>query len=186
MASDVVLVLRSEHRRLLQLLERSQRSSRGLSDPMAELRRELSAHVAAAGSEIASLMPRCEGSVGQEWAADLDHVADLAVGDDLVALQAGTRSLVQTEETVLVPWLEEALSVDERRRVGKLYRVRREMHSRSRVSRRQRSRTELYEMARRAGVENRSRMTQAELQSAVDAWERAREPSRGGTASAAG
>ncbi len=173
MASDVVLLLRSQHRRMLALLERCERTSRGLHDPVAQLRRELAAHVSAAGEEIAAAAPRGERPPAQ-WVADLDRVGDLAVDAGVPDLRLATRGLVQTEEHVLVPWLQQALTVDERRRVGKLYRVRRDSRAKTRLSRRQRSRTELYEKARRAGVENRSRMTQAELQDAVQAWESAR------------
>lgn len=179
MASDVVLLLRSEHRRLLALVERCERTARGLHDPVAQLRRELWAHAAAAGEEITAAAPRGERPP-EQWVATLDRVADLAADAAVPALRRVTTALVQTEDRVLLPWLGQALTLDERRRVGKLYRVRRDSHSRTRLSRRQRSRTELYEKARRAGVENRSRMTQAELQAAVEAWESARAPRTAG------
>jgi hypothetical protein len=55
--------------------------------------------------------------------------------------------------------------------MGKVFRMRRDANLRSGHdgSRRRRSQTELYEMARRAGVEHRSRMTQAQLQAALEA-----------------
>jgi hypothetical protein len=58
--------------------------------------------------------------------------------------------------------------------MGKVFRIRRDAVLRGGHARqhRQRSHTELYELARRAGLENRSTMTQAQLQAAVAHWER--------------
>jgi hypothetical protein len=177
MASDVVLVLRSEHRRLARLSERSRRSSRGLEDPRAELRRAVGAHAAAGRSE---LLPGLAGwPEVARWEALLDDVVE-ACDEHLPAvveacdehLPAVVEALVTVEKKSLLPWLGERTSVDDRRRLGTLYRVRRDMAARAPASRPGLTRTELYERARRAGVENRSRMTQAELRAAVEEWER--------------
>jgi hypothetical protein len=166
MASDVVLVLRSEHRRLARLSERSRRSSRGLEDPRAELRRAVGAHAAAGRSE---LLPGLAGwPEVARWEALLDDVVE-ACDEHLPAV---VEALVTVEKKSLLPWLGERTSVDDRRRLGTLYRVRRDMAARAPASRPGLTRTELYERARRAGVENRSRMTQAELRAAVEEWER--------------
>jgi hypothetical protein len=166
MASDLVLVLRSEHRRLSRLSERSGRSSRGLQDPRAELRRAVGAHAAAGRSE---LLPGLGGwPEAVRWETLLCDVAE-ASDEELPGL---VEALVTVEQQSLLPWLGERTSVDDRRRLGTLYRVRRDMAARAPASRPGLTRTELYERARRAGVENRSRMTQAELRAAVEAWER--------------
>jgi hypothetical protein len=166
MASDLVLVLRSEHRRLTRLSERSRRSSRGLQDPRAELRRAVAAHAAASRSE---LLPGLGGwPEVDRWRGLLDEAVEPC--DE--HLPAVVEALVTIEQQSLLPWLGESTSVDDRRRLGTLYRARRDMAARTPASRPSLTRTELYERARRAGVENRSRMTQAELRAAVEAWER--------------
>ncbi|HEX6887043.1 MAG TPA: hypothetical protein VF143_02965, partial [Candidatus Nanopelagicales bacterium] len=87
--------------------------------------------------------------------------------------QAAT-ALIEAERAVVIPKLA-AMPISERRRIGKVFRIRRETALRhaTTATRRQRSQTELYELARRAGVEQRSRMTLAQLEAAVSAWERA-------------
>jgi hypothetical protein len=166
MASDLVLVLRSEHRRLTRLAERSRRSSRGLQDPRAELRRAVGAHVAAGRSE---LLPSLAGWPDvARWEALLDEAGDASDAQLLVVVEG----LLTLEATGLLPWVADSTTLDDRRRLGTLYRVRRDMAARTPASRPGLTRTELYERARRAGVENRSRMTQAELRAAVEAWER--------------
>jgi hypothetical protein len=166
MASDLVLVLSSEDRRLARLSERSRRSFRGLQDPRSDLRRAVSAHAAAGRSELLPGLGGWPDVAG--WEALLDEVADASDGYVLSVVEA----LLTVEQQSLLPWLAESTSVDDRRRLGTLYRVRRDMAARAPASRPGLTRTELYERARRAGVENRSRMTQAELGAAVDAWER--------------
>jgi hypothetical protein len=171
-ASDVVLVLRSEHRRLRQLVDRVGRSSRGLADPHSELRRALSSHVSAARSEI---VPAVSGWPGcSTWVSALDEAAD----QQTEALLPAVEALVQVEEHSLLPWLQQELSVADRRRLGTLYRVRRDTVARPLLARPSLSRTELYERARRAGVVHRSRMTQGELQAAVEAREGLQAPPR--------
>lgn len=166
MASDLVLVLRSEHRRLTRLSERSRRSSRGLQDPRAELRRAVTAHAAAGRSE---LLPALDAwPMAPRWQALLERTTDVPDAE----LPEAVETLVEVEQELLLPWLADVSSVDDRRRLGTLYRVRRDMAARAPVSRPSLTRTELYERARRAGVENRSRMTQAELREAVEARER--------------
>lgn len=163
MAVDITLVLRTEHRRLRQLIERCGRPRRGFGDPVADLRVALLAHVAAARSEVYPV-------VGAE--DDLDRVLDVAARpapsrEDLVE---AARETLAVEQQV-VETLADALEPGRRRRIGKAFRVRRDTELRRAGSprRRHRSQTELYELARRAGVEYRSNMTQAQLQQALEA-----------------
>jgi hypothetical protein len=90
---------------------------------------------------------------------------------DAAGLQEATDALVRVEREVVIPALESDLEVPARRRLGKVFRIRRDAAARHAQSsrRRHRSQTELYEVARRVGIERRSRMTQAELQAALEA-----------------
>ncbi len=106
------------------------------------------------------------------WVTALDGAADEVDDDKHDGLVPSAQALVLVEQRTLLPWLEQNTSVDDRRRLGTLYRVRRDMVARTPLQRPSLTRTELYERARRAGVENRSRMTQAELAAAVEARER--------------
>jgi hypothetical protein len=171
MAVDIVLVLRSEHRHIQQLLDRCSRASRGFHDPIAELHQALRSHVLAATAEIYPTAAKaCDP---QEWPADrLTLVRTLVERDHLEDSEArhAAEELVEAEEDSVIPILE-GLELIQRRRLGKVFRIRRDALVRQSAGsrRRRRSQTELYELARRAGVEHRSRMTQAELQAAIDA-----------------
>jgi hypothetical protein len=171
MAVDVVLVLNSEHRRLAQLVERCGRPRRGLHDPAAELQQALHAHMVAATAEIyPAAARRCpprgwpgEGLTGVRVAAEQEP-------PDVGRLQEAAQSLVTMERETVIPALD-GLEVPARRRLGKVFRIRRDAAARNAASshRRHRTQTELYEVARRVGIEHRSRMTQAQLQSALQA-----------------
>ena len=91
------------------------------------------------------------------------------VGGEPASRAGAAEGLLRIERHIVA--LLEQLGLDERRRLGKVFRIRRDAQLRgsSSGSRRRRSQTELYEMARRAGVEHRSRMTQAQLQAAIEA-----------------
>jgi hypothetical protein len=170
MAVDITLVLASEHRRLRQLIDRCGRSSRGFHDPVKELQNALRAHVLAASAEVYPTAATL-GSPSDWPAEDLVRVRQLAESarptrSELVRA-AGT--LIDAEQHVLA--VLPSLELTDRRRLGKVFRIRRDSLLRGVVagSRRRRSQTELYELARRAGVEHRSRMTQVQLQAAIEA-----------------
>jgi hypothetical protein len=178
MASDIGIVLRSEHRDLVLLADQCGRMSRGLHDPAADLRRRLRAHLIAAEEEV---YPFVRSSPSKHQAGLL-HAVDLvgaALEDEVVAreeLAQVALSLVEAERCALLLALATQLPIAERRRMGKVFRMRRDAVLRTAHARqnRQRSQTELYELARRAGLEHRSTMTQAQLQVAVAEWERRR------------
>ena len=170
MAVDIVLVLGSEHRRLRQLLDRCGRSSRGFQDPAQELHKALRAHVLAATAEVYPTAAALGSS--SQWPAE--EIADIRMCAESShpareELTGAAEGLIRIERHIVA--LLEQLGLDERRRLGKVFRIRRDAQLRgsSSGSRRRRSQTELYEMARRAGVEHRSRMTQAQLQAAIEA-----------------
>ncbi len=161
MAVDITLVLGSEHRRLRRLIDRCGRPRRGLSDPVADLRAALLAHVVAAGTEVYPMVPTDEG---------LGRLLDIASrqspsGEDLVE---AAELVIAVEQAEVVPVLA-AVEAGRRRRMGRAFRVRRDESLRRAGAprRRQRSQTELYQLARRAGVQDRSHMTQAQLQHAL-------------------
>lgn len=166
MASDIVLVLRSEHREILALAEQCSRASRGFHDPPEDLRRRLTAHLAASAAIT------LRGGRPREIDVALDALReDLAKAREVAS---AARALVSFEQESALPWLEGVL-IGDRRRMGKVFRVKREGALRQTTGtqkRRRRSQTELYEQARRAGIEQRSRMTLPQLEAAVSAWER--------------
>lgn len=169
MAVDVVLVLQSEHRKLHQLVERCGRPSRGFHDPVADLQHALYAHMVAATAEIYPTAARLSGSL---WPAEaVTEIRKAAESESSDALRAATADLVRMEEQYVLGLFGEHLELDARRRLGKVFRIRRDAAARSAATsrRRHRTQTELYELARRAGIEHRSRMTQAELQAAIEA-----------------
>ena len=175
MASDIALVLGSEHRDLLVLADQCGRASRGFHDPVTELGRRLLAHLAAVEADFHPVL-RSSPALNQVDVGIAVERVDAVLGDDAVdreALAGAARDLVDLERAVL-PALVAMLPIAERRRMGKVFRIRRDAVLRSAHSRqrRQLSQTELYELARRAGLEHRSTMTQAQLQAAVAQWER--------------
>jgi len=175
MASDIVLVLRSEHRDLLILADQCGRMSRGFHDPVTDLRGRLQAHLAAVDVGVSPVLR----SLPTADLGDLRHAVRLvgaALADESVGreeLAQVVRGLVEAERSDVMLALVAQVPIAERRRAGKVFRMRRDAVLRADQSRhnRQRSQTELYELARRAGVEHRSTMNQAQLQEAVARWE---------------
>ena len=174
MVSDVLLVLRAEHRELAQVADQCRRATRGLQDPQAELHRRVGAHLgafAAAGidrSVTDADLERRLVDAGQRAREVLD---DPEAADH--ALPEATLALVRVEESVLDSFVVR-VPLTERRRMGKVFRIRRDsvLSGSAPSQRRSRSHSELYELARRAGLHHRSRMTLAELTAAVEEWER--------------
>jgi hypothetical protein len=178
-ASDLLLVLRAEHRHLGMLADRAVRGGRGLQNPTGALSAAARAHVAALGEVLPLLRQRLPATTAGTWADHARRLHGAADEDDhdAMMLAEAIRALVTVEQRDVMPALADGCSLLERRRAGKVYRLRRAATARAvrtTASRRVRSRTELYEVARRAGIEHRSRMTHAELAAAVDAWERSR------------
>jgi hypothetical protein len=171
MASDIVLVLRSDHRQLLLLAEQCRRPSRGLERPEEALRRALAAHVEAVGTVV--YPPVASRADPDQLRPALSAVAAHLENPSRTGLAESACALVEVESSTVIPALA-ALPIADRRRMGKVFRIHQERRLRhaAPLVRRQRSQTELYELARRAGLARRSRMTQSQLEEAVSAWER--------------
>lgn len=170
MAVDIVLVLHSEHRRVGQLIERCGRASRGFHDPVEDLHHALRAHVLAATAEIYPVAAK--SSDPQSWPSQQLTDVRMTLEDDhpgQAEVIGAAEVLVTLEQEHVIPVLE-TMELFQRRRLGKVFRIRKDAALRAAASsgRRRRSQTELYELARRAGVEHRSRMTQSELQAAIE------------------
>lgn len=108
----------------------------------------------------------------EQWPAQQVQTIDEMVHTEnlpLADLIRVTDMVVTLEADAIVPVLSQAQEVPERRRLGKVFRMRRDALLRSLKGshRRQPSQIELYEMARRAGVQQRSKMTQAQLHQAI-------------------
>jgi hypothetical protein len=182
-ASDIILVLRSDHRELRVLADQCRRPSRGFERPDEDLHRRLTAHTQAAQEIVYPAAAQAAGSTGEsEFRQVLAAVHAQLENPSREGLADAACALVECESTLVIPTLD-TLIIEDRRRMGKVFRIHRERSLRHSVSagRRQRSQTELYELARRAGLEQRSRMTQAQLEEAVSAWERAHAPRSGNT-----
>lgn len=174
MVSDIVLVLRSEHRDLMDLADQCSRPSRGFEDPVGRLHDRLSAHLSAlerVGMGTARWLGDGTGPIPDVLEQLRGETTRPATRESTPAL---ARAVVAREDRDVIPQLESELPILERRRAGKSFRIVRDSALRGRhpSSRRVRSQSELYALARRAGLEQRSRMTQAQLQRAVEEWER--------------
>lgn len=175
MASDVLLVLGSRQRRLLELAERCRRPARGLADPVADLAREAVGDSAAMAHLIESTRRLVDAAAAHQAIAvraTIDTVARRSP-IDVTALLGAVDVLLATQEPLLAGWSQ--ARVDHRRQWGRTYRrvaANAERAMRSAGSRSLPSGTELYERARRAGVAQRSRMTVRQLHAAVEAAER--------------
>ncbi len=167
-------MLRSEHRDLIDLADQCGRPSRGFEDPVGRLHDRLRAHLSAL-ERIAASTSRWLGDGGSPVAEALERLRLGTQGAaDRQETPALARTVVDHEEEAVIPEMERAVPLLERRRAGKSFRMVRDTALRANhpSSRRLRSQSELYALARRAGLEHRSRMTQSELQRAVEEWER--------------
>ena len=174
MASDIELVLRSEHRDLLRLADRCGRASRGFQDPAADLQGRLRAHVAAVSEGPLDVVSALGANALPDALEEARAALDGSATGEVLAREA--RRLVEVEQAELLPILAERVPLPVRRWMGQVFRIRRDAVVRAShaPAHRQMSQTELYELARRAGVEHRSTMTQSELQAAVQEWQRFR------------
>lgn len=184
MGTNAVRLIRSEHRRISDLLSRLNGRHRGGAELPVRVAHELSAHVTACRD---CLLPFADArlSVDGAVAESLDELAAAAqrlrdeAGEpmDAAELVATMRRHVDTEESHVLQPLEEAASVDRLRRLGESFRRTRDSALRAAGDPRRRharptpSRAELYEHARFREIAGRSAMSRAELLEAL------REPS---------
>lgn len=183
MGANVIRLVRTDHRRIRELIDRLGRRYRAGEVLPARVLGELSAHVDAsmvtllpfAESRIPGLEPAYEQSLDELAAAaaelpDAIHPVPAAVVDLLVA--AVTEHIEVEERTVLQP-LDKEVSVERLRMLGEGFRRSRDSRLKAqgdaahRYHRPPVSRAELYERARHRGIEGRSTMSRSELLSAL-------------------
>lgn len=160
----------------MDLADQCTRPSRGFENPVSRLHDRLAAHLSAL-ERVGMSTARWLGDGSGPIPDVLEHLrgatSEPATRDSTPVL---ARTVVDREERDVIPQLEAEVPILERRRAGKSFRSVRDSALRGShpSSRRVRSQSELYALARRAGLEQRSRMTQVQLQHAVEEWERGR------------
>ena len=182
MGTNAVRLIRSDHRRISDLLARLNGHHLGGADLPQRFARELSAHVAASRDCV---VPFAESRVNNvvTVAASLDEL--MAVADTLRKEGAGGQTLstadlveivrrhVDAEERHVLQPLEGVASVDRLRVLGESFRRTRDAALRSEAGPRRHhvrppaSRAELYEHARYRNIAGRAAMSRTELLAAL-------------------
>ncbi len=179
MGTNVVRLVRSDHRRISELLARLNSRHRGGTALQVRVANELTAHVTACRD---CLLPFAESRVHLDRSAAesldrLDSVAGELRGSAAAAtiatlVEAMDRHIDTEERDVLQP-LEDSVTVDRLRRLGESFRrtrdaaIRAEGGPQRRQTRPPASRAELYEQARYRKIAGRSSMSKAELLAAL-------------------
>lgn len=183
MGANVIRLVRTDHRRIHELINRLSRRYRAGEALPAKVVDELSAHVEASTT---TLLPFAQDRIAEldpAYMRALDGLADAAaeladapdpVPQDMVdRLDAALRNHVETEERAVLEPLGERVSVERLRMLGETFRRTRETRLKAkgktpRHSQRQPiSRAELYERARYRGIEGRSTMSRSQLLNAL-------------------
>jgi hemerythrin superfamily protein len=182
---DAITLLTKDHRTVDELFDRFERSS----DPsergelVAKMIEELSVHAAIEEQELYPLMRRAFAEDDLVDEAEHEHAEAKAVLAVLVQLRiddqhfeplvgeliADVRHHVEEEENELFPKLREAVSEDELDEVGqRLERAKQSAPTKPSADElKQLSRDELYEFAKKIGLEGRSDMTKDDLAAAL-------------------
>lgn len=183
MPSSIVRLTTLDHERLLRLLRRSVTPGPSQLRWRDELVQLLAAHQVAEHEALSPDVVGLAGPAAVTAVADLSHLdAELRrVADELAATAVPSstaigdqlRGLIEQHAAVLADLvlapLESAVARKEIRRLGGLYEARRDADLRDREEveppprRFDVSRAELYELARRAGIEGRSAMSRRDL-----------------------
>lgn len=182
MGTNVTRLVRTDHRRIGELVDRLGRRYRAGEALPAKVLGELSAHIEASA---ACLLPFTESRVDLDpaFARTLDSLADLATeldhADDPVPAELVSRLRsaldhhVELEERVVLSVLDAQVSVERLRMLGEAFRRHRDSRLKAggdparRYQRPPASRAELYERARYRGIAGRSSMSRSELLSAL-------------------
>lgn len=182
MGTNVVRLVRSDHRRISELLARLGSHHRGGAALLVRAANELAAHVTACRD---CLLPFAESRVSLDGAAvesldklmtaadELREGAAAAPAVNAADLVETMRVHIETEDRVVLRPLLSAVSVDRLRLLGESFRrardsaLRAEGESRRRQARPPTSRAELYEKARYRRIAGRSAMSKAELLAAL-------------------
>lgn len=181
MGTNAVRLVRTDHRRIIDLLDRLNGRHRGGAALSARVAGELAAHVEASRDR---LLPFAESRVSLDRAVaeTLDELmagaSELRAGTVTEAVD--TAELVETmrrhtdiEDRVVLQPLQDSVGVDRLRLLGESFRrvrdsaLRAESGPRRRQQRPQASRAELYERARYRKIAGRSAMSKAELLAAL-------------------
>ncbi|HEX6196177.1 MAG TPA: hypothetical protein VFZ37_09710 [Jiangellaceae bacterium] len=182
MGTNVVRLVRSDHRRISELLARLNSRHRGGTALQKRVANELTAHVTACRD---SLLPFAESRVHldrsaaesldrlQRVAGELRESAGAVPAATIATLVEAMDHHIDTEERDVLRPLEDTVTVDRLRRLGESFRrtrdaaMRAEGGSQRRQTRPPASRAELYEQARYRKIAGRSSMSKAELLAAL-------------------
>lgn len=183
MGANVVRLVRTDHRRIRELLNRLSRRYRAGEALPAQLVTELLAHVAATES---TLLPFAESRIDHlddAYSQSLERLA--AAGAELAdavhpvpaevveGVAAALIDHIEIEERAALQPLDESVTVERLRMLGENFRRARDARLKSKGESARRyyrpavSRAELYERARYRGIEGRSTMSRSELLSAL-------------------
>lgn len=183
MGANVARLIRTDHRRICELLDRLERSRRSPADLQLKVVGELAAHEAASTQE---LLPFSQArDVGDNArlsetlrglrlaVAELEDAGAPAPRDIVRRARAMFRTHAEIEENDVVDPLAQVTDVNRLREAGDAYSRRRDATLKAHSQRRDKyrrptpSRAELYERARRHGIPGRSAMTSKQLAAAL-------------------
>lgn len=184
MGANVTRLIRTDHRRIGELLDRLERSYRSSTDLRITVVSELVAHETASSKE---LLPFSEARlVGDDTrlsetleglrlaAAELEEADEPPPQEVVRRAKVIFRAHVEVEENDVAEPLSHATDVNRLRQAGDAFRRRRDAvlkargQGRAQNRRRPASRAELYERARRRGIPGRSSMTRKQLVEALE------------------
>ncbi|MEW9533430.1 hemerythrin domain-containing protein [Microbispora sp. NPDC049125] len=184
MASDVISMIKEDHRDVESLFERLQKMPENRPALLAELAAKFVAHARAEERKIYPLLAKRRPDEKEEvhHGEDEHHEAEeilaqlLAADPDgpefdtvLQELISAVSHHVEEEETEILPALEKAVPPDERAKLGKVFSRLKAEELQTPPKPRQRSKEELLRAAEEAGVEGRSSMSKEELLTAIKA-----------------
>jgi hypothetical protein len=183
MGTNVVRLVRIEHRRIGDMLRRLEGQYRRGSSLPARTAGELSAHAYATTSELLPFTETradppdgvCRDTIEDlvAVAAELDRAPEPPPGSVVSRAIAAFDRHVEVEEEDILTSLEETTEIAKLRHLGQSFRRAHDSALKTRGERPDRyrrpraSRAELYERARRRGVPGRSTMTREELAAAL-------------------
>ncbi|GAA0363538.1 hemerythrin domain-containing protein [Microbispora corallina] len=182
MATDVISLIKEDHRDVESIFERLQKVPENRPALVAELAAKFVAHARAEESEVYPLLEKrdpeeasevhhgaeehheAEETLAQLMAADPDGPEFDSILQELVA---AVSHHVQEEETDILPALEKAVPAAERVRLGKVFSQAKAQELQSPPKPRQRSKDELLHQAEELGIQGRSAMSKEELLKAI-------------------
>lgn len=186
MGSNIVRLIRSDHRKISGLLERAGGPHRNGEELREEIVAQVRAHALATEQELLPYVgQRLDPGQSEldrhlqaleslaEAASDFESVNDEDRSAVLTRLSELVEAHIAAEERDFLHLLDETVDVARLRRLGETFRRRRDGElklwsgAKRRLRRPDSSRAELYERARRQGVSGRSKMTKSQLKEAL-------------------